>query len=117
MGYEVHIEREDRSEISLAEWTAAIEAAEGMRLATKDATATNPMTGERIVMPRMDGDVEVYLPEVDEWIHCLRYSPRRISFRPPDDFDDPSSAFRRATAELASKLKARVVGDEGEIYT
>ena len=45
MGYEIHIEREDGSAISLEDWCAAIDATDGVRLATEDACARNPATG------------------------------------------------------------------------
>ena len=116
MGYEVHIQREDEAEITLDEWCRAVEATEGMRPATRDAVARNPATGEVICIAHNPGDVEVYFPEDDAWIPCLWYSRGRISFRPPGDFGEPASPFRRAIVALAMQLNAQVMGDEGEVY-
>jgi hypothetical protein len=116
MGYEVHIKRDDDVAIGIDEWCAAVARTEGMRLARNDALAVNPTTGERIRIPAQHGDVEVYFPQDDAWIPCLWWSSGRISFRPPPDFSNPESRFRQGLVALAKQLRARLVGDDGEVY-
>jgi hypothetical protein len=116
MGYEIHIRRDDESEIGLDEWRAAVAAIDGMRLASGDAFARNPRTNAKIRIPTQGGDVEVFFPECDAWVRCLSWSHGRISFRPPVDFANPTCWFRWALAALATQLGARLVGDDGEVY-
>ena len=59
MGYEVHIERDDRTPITLEEWRAAVDTTEGIRLARSAACAVNPKTGDKITIPLQPGDAEV----------------------------------------------------------
>jgi len=116
MGYEIHIQRDDPSSITLQGWCDAVDAADGVRLSTEDVVARNPATGEEIRIGRRDGDAQVYFADDDAWIPCLHYSQGRISFRPGADFDDANSPLRRALTIIAANLDAKLVGDEGEAY-
>ena len=116
MGYELCLKRNDRSEIALKDWRALVEATESLRPATGDAVVINPITGDTVRIPSKEGDAEVYDPNKGTWLPCFRYSPHRISFMRPKDFDDPQSPFRQMVIDLATSLGAQVVGEEGELY-
>jgi hypothetical protein len=121
MAYEIHIERRSAdaqlSPIALSEWRAAVSEADGVRMAEGDYQITNPKTDERIRLRNAGGDAEVFFPNDEAWLRVFRWSSDgRISFRAPRDFHVPTCFLRRVAAELARKLDARLIGDEGEIY-
>lgn len=121
MSYSVHIERHDASgqriPINLNEWTDAVTATEGVRLASGETTVQNTRTGEVIKMPNSGGEAEVHLLGGDEWQRVFSWSALgKISFRAPKDFADSSSPLRSLARTLAGRLSASLVGDEGEIY-
>ncbi len=123
MGYQVHIEREGDS-ISEAEWRQAVEAVEGVRMASGGRrVARNPMTGQGISMPGPVGDAELYFPEdcaydglQGRWLPIFQYSSQGVSINAAFDWEDPDDPVRSAIQALAERLGASVVGDDGETY-
>jgi hypothetical protein len=121
MGYELHIERRapdgSRLAIAVSEWRAAVERTNGARIAEGDHQTTNPRTGEVIVLRNTGGDAEVYFPADAAWRRVFRWSRSgRVSFKATPDFEESASDLRRVAIDLAGRLGALLVGDEGEIY-
>ena len=112
MGYSIHIERDPP--LTLAEWTAAVDQTTEVRLDTRGCSATNPKTGEVVSIAGSDGDAEVSIEGT--WYPCFHWSDGSVSFRASSDFHEPYTPLRRIAQELARRLKAKVVGDEGEEY-
>lgn len=116
MAYALHLKRPNGTPIGLEEWSAVVAATAGLRLMTQGASIRNPRTRETIHFPHNPGDVEVFVEEEGEWVPGLQYGGNRISFRAPKDFKS-DTPFRRLIFDLAARLGAQVVGDEGEVYT
>ena len=123
MAYGLHIKRHER-EISLEEWLSALESVAGVRQKTEDTVAINPKTGEEIRIGRNDGDAEVLFTTSgflgfgrrEEWCPACQFFNGRASFKATRDSESPKSPVRRAAAQLAAALDAKIVGDEGELY-
>lgn len=107
MAYEIHIERDNGQKITIDEWSDAIAAVEGVRLTDGCTKLTNPKTGQVIEIPSIDGDAEVFFPEFEQWLCCIRFSNGRGSFPVRHE----SATLRRVASALATKLSARLVGD------
>ncbi len=124
MAYALHIEKE-MSEISLDEWTSAIETIECARISSEDAKAINPATGEEIVIASNPGDVEVLFTSSgflgfrkrESWEPCISYSNGKASFKATENIESPKNPVHGVASKAAKLLTARIVGDEGEIYT
>lgn len=121
MAYEIHITRnvdldKDGADITLAEWTAVVNKAEGVRLADGHYLITVPETGQVIKFTNNGGDTEVLFPGDDGWRRVFRWHGGRVSFVAPKDFDNASTHLRQVARALAQTLQASVVGDEGELY-
>jgi hypothetical protein len=118
MPYGIHIRRVapsgETSPISIEEWRAAVEKTEGVRLAKGPLTAVNPVTGEPVSIGNSGGDAEVFLPDANEWFRVFRWSPRGVHFAARSSFAD--MPFCGIVLELAHRLGASVIGDEGEKY-
>ena len=112
MGYEIHIEREPA--FTLAEWETAVQSTQGMRLDASGASATNPKTGQVIKVRGKKGDAQVFVGE--RWLPVFRWNNGEVSFRAGPDFDKLDNPIWQIARELAKKLNAQVVGDEGEEY-
>src|SRR5438309_2657802 len=113
MGYEIHIERDPP--LTLQEWQSAVQTTEGVRLNPSGSSATNPRTGEVISIGGGEGDSQLRVE--GEWLSCFRWRPSgSVVFKAGNRFTDPSSPVRQAARELARKLGAKGVGDEGEEY-
>lgn len=124
MGYELCIERENQQEISLEEWTAAVEATENVRITNEEWVAVNPSTGDELRMKAGEADAEVFIKkrgilfDKSRWVKVFTYRGGRITFasrgmEKPDSSRDP---IRKAAAALAAKLDAMIAGEEGEVY-
>ena len=116
MAYDLHIEREadEAPPILLEEWGIAVAATEGVRLFTGDAHSfTNPKTGEVIEIGRREGDAEVFFREDGKWHSAFRWRGDSAIFSARFE---PGHPVWAAAVELASRLKAAIRGDEGEIY-
>lgn len=121
MAYSIHIERQDkeghRVSIEIVEWMEAVDIIKGVRLATSGATASNPVTGENIVISGDGADADLYDEQRNAWLPVFRWSRRgTVSFNAPPDFDDAKSRVREVASDLARNLNAHLVGDEGESY-
>lgn len=116
MAYDLHIERADESPIALSDWRAAIEATEGVRVFAAAAhTVTNPKTGEVISIGAREGDAEVLIPD-GEWISVFRWRGESAAFTARFDPTETSHPAWRAAVALATRLRAVIRGDEGEVY-
>ena len=94
-----------------------MESVQNVRLADGDATATNPRTGEVIVIRSSGADAEVHFPESSTWLRIFTWNRTgRISFRAPQDWENAESHVRAIANALALKLSASLIGDEGEVY-
>ena len=90
---------------------------EGLRLRElKDHIGKNPKTGETIRFPGVDGDVEVFDTEYNDWYAAIRWIEGTATFRPPDSWREERCYFRDLVFRLAEKLNAKVFGDDGEEY-
>lgn len=123
MAYELHIERHERK-ISLEEWLSVLQTVAGVRQRTDDTVAINPKTGEEIRIDRNDGDAEVLftsggflgLGRREEWCTVFYFFNGKASFKAVRDIESSKNPVRRAAAQLAAALNAKIVGDEGEQY-
>jgi hypothetical protein len=115
MAYELHIESD--SPIEIEEWLKIVEKTNGVRFNDDDQVVVNPITKEEIRVKAESGSAETYLESTDSWQRFYRYNHRRISFKTTVEWDIEECGIRNYTFVLASKLKAKVVGDEGEIYS
>ena len=124
MGYSLHIELED-SEIELEEWISVIESIDKARIQIEGAKAVNPKTGEEIIIESSPGDVEVLFiqkslfgfSKKSSWELCFWFSHGKASFNATEDIDSPGNPVRQVAAEAAKALSAKIVGDEGEVYS
>lgn len=124
MGYSLHIEV-DGSEIELETWISVIESIENARVQTEGAKAVNPHTGEEIIIESRPGDVEVLciqkglfgFGKKSSWEPCFWFSHGKASFHATEDIESPSNPVHRVAVEAAKALSAKIVGDEGEVYS
>ncbi|HEY3763259.1 MAG TPA: hypothetical protein VGN23_16045 [Verrucomicrobiae bacterium] len=115
MAYDLHIECAER--ILLADWKAAISAADGVRLvATQAHTVTNPKTGEVIGIPMHEGDAEVFFATDKKWYPVFCWRDGSAVFAARFQSGDRSHPVWVAAASLAKHLAAVIRGDNGEIY-
>lgn len=126
MSYEFHLARRGGGRISEAEWRAALEATPGVRISGgAPMVGTNPATGEEIRVKSNPLDGEFQFPRgrewggmAGQWVPIFRFRERtgRVSFEAAFDPEDPRDPVRKAVSELAKRLGAEMVGDEGETY-
>lgn len=121
MAYSVHIMRYDRAgnrvPIEVCEWIEAASALNGVRLVGGEVTASNPVSGERIVVFGDGVNAELHDEQRNIWLPVFRWSARgSVSFNPPPDFDDATSRIRIIAGALAHSLGAELIGDDGEAY-
>jgi len=117
MAYCLHIERKRRAPIKLAEWQAAVEKTEGVRISYATAhTGINPQTGEVLRMQANEGDTEVYFPDEQEWQSIFRWNGKSAIFASRFELTETSHPIWKAAAGLAMHLGAVIRGDEGEVY-
>ncbi len=121
MAYSIHIARHDkaghREAIEMGEWLEAVSALNGVRLASGDVTASNPVTGENIVINSDGADAELSDEQQNAWLRVFCWSKGgSVSFNAPPDFDEATSRVRMVAGELARSLSAHLIGDEGEFY-
>ena len=113
MAYELHIER--NSSITIKEWLKAVETTEGVRLDASDFVTINPLSGKEIRIPGSPETAALWFSEFEEWIKVFRFRNGRISFK-ANDWGNQKSPLRDKAFELAQKLNAEIIGDEGEKY-
>ena|GEM_PF-1953926 len=111
MAYGLHIECE--SHIELAEWQSAVQSITDVRLDESENSATNPATGEKIVVPSLAGAAAVHVN--GQWVKVFRWRKGKVSFNAPASTSSKDPVMAAALA-LASVLSAVICGDEGEVY-
>ena len=123
MAYTLHIERNPT--ISLEEWREAISSIEGVKIDNSDFEVVNPKTGEVISMgTSKGGDVAILFESKgflgfgknQTWEKCISFENGKGSFNAKGDIESSSNLLHRAAAEIAAKLAAKIIGDEGEEY-
>lgn len=111
MSYSLHIKRD--IPIPLETWLSAAQANANIRLDESDSSATNPSTGEKIVIPGRPGEAALCLH--GEWVKVFRWRQGKISFKAPVSTSRRDPVMAEAFA-LAAALSAEIRGDEGEVY-
>ena len=121
VAYDLHIEKNNSQPISEAEWNAAVLSTPYVRKSTGTVATVNQNTGERIEIQLPHSNAEVCIqtgtgPE-SEWQPVFSYSIGRVTFAAtPALLQDPLDPVRQAAIALCTKIGARIVGDEGEVY-
>jgi len=99
--------------ISEQEWIAAVESTPGARIAMKNPSWTNPKTGEVLSVINSENNVEV-ADQSGNWRMGIRFMQGRISFS--GRAWEPADPIAIVACQLAARLGARIIGDEGESY-
>ncbi len=113
MGYDIHITRasewseSEKTPIAVDAWKKVI-AEDKSFVATNAAVATNPKTGEEIRVP--GAAMAIWTDSKTGKQAHFDYRQGRITVKNPDE------AMIAKMKDVAKKLGARVVGDEGEEY-
>lgn len=119
MAYELHIERSsqegEEEPIPLAEWKAAVSAIDGVRLFDGSTHEFVVPMGPNLRIKANEGDAEVFFPAENEWMFVFRWYEGTVSFNARMALEPATPAWAAAAA-LASRLGAKIQGDEGEIY-
>ena len=113
MAYSLQIERLEP--IKIDELLAVIETSDDLRIEQTDAVSINPVTGAEIRIPGTKADIALWFSEIKEWIKVFSFQRNRIVFK-ANDWDNPKSPVRDKAYELARKLNAEIVGEDGEKY-
>lgn len=117
MGYDLHIARDDWDSITREEWVNAVGQIKELRILKGNLTARNPRTGAEVMVPTSGADVEFYDASDDQWYPVFWWHQGSASFASrPVDIRDSKDPVRNIALKLAKLLRARVVGDEGEVY-
>ena len=111
MAYSLHIER--TRDIELAEWQSAVQSSADARLDKRENSATNPATGEKIVVPGLAGAAAVHID--GQWIKVFHWHKGKVTFNAPASTSSKDPVMAVAL-ELAAVLSAVICGDEGEVY-
>ena len=112
MSYDLYIEREPP--FTLDEWRRAVEAQSLLRYGPTHSTATNPTTGEVIMVRGAEGDASIELDGV--WVNLFRWRRGRVAFSAHVTERENTPASKVAFA-LAQALNAVIRGEEGETYS
>ncbi|WP_444942334.1 hypothetical protein ACJJI3_10065 [Microbulbifer sp. ZKSA004] len=109
MAYNLHIEKlghwdSEENRISEAEWLNICKNDQDLKIET-EISGVNPYTGEEISMP----GILCHWTDSKNGTHVFSYNSGRITFG-GEDAQIPKAK------EIASKVGAVVVGDEGEEY-
>ena len=113
MAYSLQIERSEP--ITIDEVLAVVETAGDLRIEESDIVSINPATEAEIRILGAKTDIALWFSEVEEWIKVFYFRRNRIVFK-ANDWDSPKSPVRDKAYELARKLNAEIVGDNGEKY-
>jgi len=123
MAYALHIERDPT--ISLEEWREVISSIDGIKIDNSEFEAINPKTGQVIsIGSSKGGDVAILFESKgflgfgknQTWEKCISFVNGKGSFNAKGDIENSSNPLHRAVAEIAAKLSAKIIGDEGEEY-
>lgn len=115
MAYSLYIEKD--CPITIDEWLKVVETVSDLRIDDSDTIGINPATGEKIrISNPVKKNAALWFPKLEEWIKVFFFLKGRILIK-PNDWDNSDSPLRDKSFELARKLNAKIVGDNGEIYT
>lgn len=108
MAYELSIERDQP--LTIDEWRTVVKMHPLLRFGPINSAASNPKTGEVIVVTGTEGDASIELD--GRWVSLFRWRKGRVTFaaRAIESAGDP--VFKVAF-ELAKNLGALVRGEEG----
>jgi hypothetical protein len=114
LSYKLKIKAEQR--FDLEKWTETIEAVESVRLCGLDFQEVKGPKGELVRCPTSEGDAEIFIPELNEWVVVFHFNERGYaSFRAPQTTSLKDPVWSAAVV-LAQLLKAKIVGEEGEYF-
>ncbi len=113
MVYELHIER--NPQITADEWLNVVETTDDVKIDASDDVAITPLTGKEIRIPGSPETAAVWFSDSEEWFKIFRFRRGRILFN-AKAWDNPNLPVREKAFELARKLNAEIIGDEGEKY-
>ena len=121
MGYSLYLERDPP--IALEEWLRVVDAHPGLAQVDEPARATNPETGDEIVLGTQPGDAMAVATQTTWFgfgrsqieLGRLTWLSGRVLL-PTFDPTDPDSPAASLFGGVATEIGARVVGDEGEVY-
>lgn len=115
MPYQLHIQRR-KGQIDESTWRAAVDATPGVRIIEVDRVRGREAdTGIMASMVIGAATAEVNFGAMG-WTPTFFWTAGRIRFNPPSDPDDERDPVRRTAAALAQRLRAQIVGEDGEIY-
>lgn len=114
MAYSLQIERSEP--IKVDELLRVVETIDYLQIDASDLIGKNPSTGEEIRIPGAKTDIALWFSETNEWIKVFYFRQGRIVFN-AKEWDTPNSPIRDKAFEIAQKLNAEIIGDNGEIYT
>ncbi|MVB16810.1 hypothetical protein D6V29_18970, partial [Vibrio cholerae] len=122
MAYSLHIEREKA--IALEEWVEVIDSIDGARIAPGNSETLNSNTGEVIAIQGKLSDVSIrYVTKGFlgfgkrvSWEKAIFFNSGRAQFKFVDGIEQPHHPVHIAVVQIAKKLGASIVGDEGEVY-
>ena len=103
----------DRLVIGEEEWVAAVESIPGIRIAHRNPSFTNPRTGDVITIRNSEKSVEV-LDASGNWHMGIHFSKGRVTLS--GVAWEAGNPIGEAASQLAAKLDAKIIGDEGEHY-
>lgn len=114
MAYSLNIER--NPQITFEELLIVVKEIKDTKIIESDTVGINPKTKEEIRILGSKKGIALWFSELEEWIKVFHFARGRIVFK-ANGWDDPKSPVRSKAFELARKLNAEIIGDEGEIYT
>jgi hypothetical protein len=115
MPYELHIQRR-KGRIDEPKWRAAVDATPDVRIIEADRVrGREASTGIMASMVIGAATAEVKFGAMG-WTPTFFWTDGRIRFNAPSDADDEQDPVRRTAAALAQRLRAQIVGEDGETY-
>ncbi len=108
---ELTIERD--KPITIDEWRTAVEAQPLLRYGPTDSKATNPKTGEVIIVRGLEGDASIELD--GRWVNLFRWRRGRVTFN-AQAIEGARNPVQKVAFDLAKALGALIRGEEGEAY-
>jgi hypothetical protein len=114
LSYKLKIKAKQR--FDLEKWTEIIEAVESVRLCELDFQEVEGPKGELLRWPTSEGDAEIFIPEVNDWVVVFHFNERGYAtFRAPQNRSLKDPVWSAAVV-LAKLSEAKIVGEEGEFY-
>ncbi len=113
--YQLFIQRQNRK-IDQGKWRAAVEATPNVRIIEADRVRGEEAdTGIRVSVMTTGETAEVNFGAMG-WTPTFFWKEGKIRFNGPSDLDDEQDPIRRTAAALAERLRAQIVGEEGETF-